>query len=140
MVGGRSGQDLPTPGYDALNASTAAWPGCPAATPICNFPLGPNPAGLVDTPFFSDLSYRLKQYAAFGEATYHLTNQWAITAGLRYYKFNEDRVLNFNGVFSAPTPRGGVPGSTDSNDTSPRLILSSTMTDAVTFNSQAARG
>ena len=139
-VGRRYGQDLPTPGYDALNASTAAWPGCPAATPICNFPLGPNPAGLVDTPFFSDLSYRLKQYAAFGEATYHLTNQWAITAGLRYYKFNEDRLLNFNGVFSAATPVGGVPGSTDSNGTSPRLILSYKMTDDVTFNAQAARG
>src|SRR6266404_2261587 len=139
-VGRRYGQDLPTPGYDALNASTAAWPGCPVATPICNFPLGPNPAGLVDTPFFSDLSYRLKQYAAFGEATYHLTNQWAITAGLRYYKFNEDRLLNFNGVFSAATPVGGVPGSTDSNGTSPRLILSYKMTDDVTFNAQAARG
>jgi iron complex outermembrane receptor protein len=139
-VGRRYGQDLPTPGYDALNATTAAWPGCPAATPICNFPLGPNPVGLVDTPFFSDLSYRLKQYAAFGEATYHLTNQWAITGGLRYYKFSEDRILNFNGVFAAATPAGGVPGSTDSNGTSPRLILSYKATDDVTFNAQAARG
>src|SRR5437016_3165482 len=139
-VGRRYGQALPTPGYDALNATTAAWPGCPAATPICNFPLGPNPVGLVDNPFFSDLSYRLKQYAAFGEATYHLTDQWAITGGLRYYKYNEDRILNFNGVFSAATPAGGVPGSTDSNGTSPRLTLSSKATDDVTFNAQAARG
>src|SRR5882762_4509212 len=139
-VGRRYGQALPTPGYDALNATTGAWPGCPAATPICNFPLGPNPVGLVDNPFFSDLSYRLKQYAAFGEATYHLTNQWAITGGLRYYKFSEDRILNFNGVFAAATPAGGVPGSTDSNGTSPRLILSYKATDDVTFNAQAARG
>src|SRR6202043_4138150 len=49
-VGRRYGQDLPTPGYDALNATPGAWPGCPAKTPICNFPLGPNPAGLIDTP------------------------------------------------------------------------------------------
>jgi iron complex outermembrane recepter protein len=139
-VGRRYGQALPTPGYDALNATTGAWPGCPTATPICNFPLGPNPVGLVDNPFFSDLSYRLKQYAAFGEATYHLTNQWAITGGLRYYKFSEDRILNFNGVFAAATPAGGVPGSTDSNGTSPRLILSYKATDDVTFNAQAARG
>ena len=126
-VGRRYGQALPTPGYDALNASAG-------------FPLGPNPVGLVDNPFFSDLSYRLKQYAAFGEATYHLTNQWAITGGLRYYKFSEDRILNFNGVFAAATPAGGVPGSTDSNGTSPRLILSYKATDDVTFNAQAARG
>src|SRR5262249_49381375 len=92
-VGRRYGQDLPTQGYDALNATTDAWPGCPAATPVCNFPLGPNPVGLTDTPFFSDLSYRLKQYAAFGEATWHATEQLGVTAGLRYYKFNEDRIL-----------------------------------------------
>jgi iron complex outermembrane receptor protein len=139
-VGRRYGQDLPTPGYDALNATTAAWPGCPAKTPVCNFPLGPNPAGLVDTPFFSDISYRLKQYAAFGEATWHATDQWAVTAGLRYYKFSEDRVLNFNGVFAADTPPGGVPGSVDSNGTSPRLILTYKATDDVIFNAQAARG
>src|SRR6202165_2125022 len=126
-VGRRYGQALPPPGYDALNAANG-------------FPLGPNPVGLVDNPFFSDLSYRLKQYAAFGEATYHLTNQWAITGGLRYYKFSEDRILNFNGVFAAATPAGGVPGSTDSNGTSPRLILSYKATDDVTFNAQAARG
>jgi iron complex outermembrane receptor protein len=136
----RYGQDLPTPGYDALNATTNAWPGCPKATPVCNFPLGPNPAGLVDTPFFSDISYQLKQYAAFGEATWHMTNQWALTAGLRYYKFNEDRVLNFNGVFSAATPPGGVAGHVDSDGTSPRVILSYKPTDDAQLYAQAARG
>jgi iron complex outermembrane receptor protein len=136
----RYGQDLPTPGYDALNATTAAWPGCPTATPVCNFPLGPNPVGLVDTPFYSDISYQLKQYAAFGEATWHVTNQWALTAGLRYYKFNEDRVLNFNGVFAADTPPGGVPGHVDSNGTSPRFIISYKPTDDAQLYAQAARG
>ena len=140
-VGRRYGQDLPTPGYDALNASTAAWPGCPAATPICNFPLGPNdPLAPADTPFFSDLSYRLKQYAAFGEGTWHATDQWAVTAGLRYYKFSEDRVLNFHGVFAADTPAGGVPASTDSNGVSPRVILGYTPMADVEFNAQASRG
>ena len=126
-VGRRYGQDLPTPGYDALNASNG-------------FPFGPNPVGLVDTPFYSDVSYRLKQYAAFGEATWHLTNQWSLTGGLRYYKFNEDRVLIFNGVFSAPTPPGGVPGSTDSSGTSPRGILSFKPTDNLEFYGLASRG
>jgi len=141
-VGRRYGQALPTSHSSVPRPFVGFWPGCDPVKnpPPCRFPLGPNPVGLVDNPFFSDLSYRLKQYAAFGEATYHLTDQWAITGGLRYYKYNEDRILNFNGVFSAATPAGGVPGSTDSNGTSPRLILSYKATDDVTFNAQAARG
>jgi iron complex outermembrane recepter protein len=127
-VGRRYGQSLPTPGYDALNASKG-------------FPFGPNdPLGPVDNPFYSDLSYRLKQYAAFGEATWHATDQWAVTAGLRYYKFNEDRVLNFHGVFASDTPAGGVPGSTDSNGVSPRVIISYKPISDVELSAQAARG
>ena len=137
----RYGQDLPTPGYDALNASTGAWPGCPKAHPVCNFPFGPNdPLAPADTPFFSDLSYKLKQYAAFTEETWHATDQFGITAGLRYYKFTEDRVLNFHGVFAADTPAGGVPASTDSSGVSPRAILSWSPATDLTFNAQAARG
>ena len=126
-VGRHYGQDLPTPGYDALNAGAG-------------FPLGPNPVGLYDTPFYSDLYYTLKQYAAFGEATWHATNQFSVTAGLRYYNFSEDRVLNFNGVFAADTPPGGIPGSVSSSGTSPRLILSYKPTDDSELYAQAARG
>jgi iron complex outermembrane receptor protein len=139
-VGRRYGQDLPTPGYDALNASTGAWPGCPAATPICSFPFGPNPVGLVDTPFFSDISYHLQQYAAFGEATWHMTDQWGLTGGLRYYHYKEDRILNFNGVFSAPTPPGGVPGEVSADGVSPRGILSFKLNEDTQFNAQFSKG
>ena len=127
-VGRRYGQDLPTPGYDALNASFG-------------FPLGPNPSQIgvlrYDDPFFSDLSYRLKQYAAFGEGTWHVNDPFSVTAGLRYYKFSEDRFLNFDGVFTSHTR---APGSVDSSGVSPRLILSYKATPDVTFNAEAARG
>ena len=126
-VGRHYGQDLPTPGYDALNAEFA-------------FPLGPNPVGLPDTPFYSNLFYTLKQYAAFGEATWHASDQFSVTAGLRYYKYSEDRVLNFNGVFASDTPPGGIPGSVDSNGTSPRLILSYKPVSDVELYAQASRG
>ena len=125
-VGRRYGQDLPTPGYDALVAAGG-------------FPFGPtDPAVPADTPFFSDLSYRLKQYAAFGEGTWHATDQWAVTAGLRYYKFNEDKFLNFDGWFTLPPTH--VPGSTDSNGVSPRLIVSYKPISDVELSAQAARG
>ncbi len=128
------GQDLPTPGYDAI-AATIGLPPSPA------FDAPP------DTPFFSDLSYRLKQYAAFGEATWHITSQWALTGGLRYYKFNEDKSVLFGGVFSGETfipPAnvipGPIPNSTDSSGTSPRVILSYRPVADVQFNAQASRG
>ncbi len=126
-VSRRYGQDLPTPGYDAFNAAAG-------------HPLGPNPVGLVDTPFFSDLSYRLQQYAAFGEATWHATDQWGLTGGLRYYHYSEDRVLIFNGVFAAATPAGGVPGHVDANGVSPRGIVTFKVDEDTQFNAQVSKG
>ena len=123
------GQDLPTPGYDALIST----PGSATNAPV-------------DTPFYSDLSYRLKQYAAFGEATWHFTPQWAVTGGLRYYKFTEDKSVLFAGAFAGETfiPGTNIPGpvnnSTDSSGTSPRIILSYKPTDDIQLSAQAARG
>ncbi|MBV8876699.1 MAG: TonB-dependent receptor, partial [Gammaproteobacteria bacterium] len=138
------GQNLPTPGYDLLVGAPSQDFGTPTA----------------DTPFYSNLTYRLKQYAAFGEATWHVTTQWAVTAGLRYYKFTEDKDLLFGGAFgfvpagvpgqtcvtgTGPgTPNTCVPqvtpASTDSSGTSPRFILSYKPTDDAQLYAQAARG
>jgi iron complex outermembrane receptor protein len=88
------------------------------------------------------------QYAPFGEAPWNITQQWAITGGLRYYKFDEDKDLLFAGLFAdvttvpgtnPPVP-GVVPASTSSNGTSPRVILSFKATEDVQFNAQASRG
>jgi iron complex outermembrane receptor protein len=125
------GQDLPTPGYDAFSRTLPLG--------VFGFPDSAATGAPPDTPFYSDLSYSLKQYAAFGEATWHMTRQWALTGGLRYYKFTEDKNLYFAGVFSAPT-LGVVPASTDSSGTSPRLILSYKPTDDAQLYAQAARG
>ena len=127
----RYGQDLPTPGYDALLVSL-------------EFPPNPVFFAPVDTPFWSDLKYKLKQYGLFGEATWHVTNQWALTAGGRYYNFSEDRTLRFAGFFADPTDPAvypnGIPGTTDSNGFSPRFIASYKPTENLSFNAQVARG
>jgi len=125
-VGRHYGQSLPTPGYDALVGS-----------PSSDFLAPP------DTPFYSDLNYTLKQYAAFGEATWHLTDHWALTGGLRYYNFTEDKTLLFGGFFVGPPVPGfteGVNQSTDSNGVSPRAIVSYKLSEDAQFNIQAARG
>jgi iron complex outermembrane receptor protein len=125
-VGRHYGQDLPTPGYDSFNAAAG-------------FPLGPNPVGLVDTPFYSDLGYRLNQYAGFGEATWHVTNQWGVTGGVRYYKYKESRIQSFDGVFAGNGPLG-VGGSVDSDGVSPRGILSFKFNEDAQFNAQVSKG
>jgi iron complex outermembrane receptor protein len=125
------GQDLPTPGYDAVLESLE---------------IPPNPVFFAppDTPFWSNLKYKLKQYGLFGEATWHASDQWAFTGGVRYYDFKEDRTLVFAGVFSDPTDPAvypnGIPGKTDSNGFSPRIIASFKATDNVTLNAQVSKG
>jgi len=119
------GQDLPTPGYDAITSRLFD---------VVSTDLNAPP----DTPFYSNLIYKLKQYGIFGEGTYNLTDQWALTAGVRYYDFKEDRVLNFGGFFSDPTV--GLAGNTKSNGFSPRIILSYKPMEDIQFNLQASRG
>jgi iron complex outermembrane receptor protein len=124
------GQDLPTPGYDAIIARLLG-PGLSSADN------GAPP----DTPFFSDLHYSFKQSALFGEATYRFTDRWAVTGGARWFKFSEDKTVYFGGLFSnhpaTPTP---IAGSTDSTGVAPRLILSYDATQDIKINLQASRG
>ncbi|MFL6576689.1 MAG: TonB-dependent receptor, partial [Povalibacter sp.] len=120
------GQDLPTPGYDAFLARI----GLP---PSSGFNAPP------DTPYFSHVPFTFKQFAVFGEATLHLNDQWALTGGLRYYDFDEDRTLTFAGVF-ADQGYTDEPGSTSSDGFSPRAIVSFKPNEDVQFNAQVSRG
>jgi len=120
------GQNLPTPGYDALSNALIGADSADFGSPP-------------DTPFFSDLNYNFKQFALFGEATYRFSPQWALTGGLRYYDFDEDRTLTFAGLFA---DQGYVdePGSVSSDGVSPRVILAFSPNDNVQFTAQVARG
>jgi iron complex outermembrane receptor protein len=117
------GQTLPTPGYDDLIGAPSSLFSAPP-----------------DTPFFSRLSYDFKQMAVFGEATYRFNPQWALTGGLRYYDFEEDRLLTFAGVFVDPAIHIDDPGSTSSDGVSPRVILAFSPSREVQFTAQVARG
>jgi iron complex outermembrane receptor protein len=123
------GQRLPTPGYDAFLVSHGELPNTAYGAPA-------------DNPFFSDLHYKFKQFAVFGEGTYRLTDQWSLTGGLRYYDFDEDRTLTFAGFFFGPEwiNNRNVPGSTSSDGFSPRVIVSFEPTDRVLLTAQVARG
>ena len=120
------GQNLPTPGYDEFLTSR----GLPDSA---GFNAPPN------TPYFSDVPFTFKQMAVFGEGTWHFTDQWALTGGVRYYDFDEDRLLTFAGAF-ADVGYTRQPGSTSSDGFSPRVILAFEPNDDVLLTAQVARG
>ncbi|MBL8270152.1 TonB-dependent receptor [Steroidobacter sp.] len=120
------GQNLPTPGYDALLTRL----GVPTSAAFNAPP---------DTPFYSRVPYDFQQFAVFGEGTLHFNEQWSLTGGLRYYDFEEERLLTFAGVF-ADVGYTRQPGSTSSDGFSPRVILSFEPDDDVLLTAQVARG
>lgn len=120
------GQNLPTPGYDALLTRL----GLPTSATFNAPP---------DTPYFSQVPYDFEQLAVFGEGTVHFGEQWSLTGGLRYYDFEENRLLTFAGVF-ADFGYTDQPGSTSSDGFSPRVILSFEPSDDVLLTAQVARG
>lgn len=90
-----------------------------------------------DVLFFSDLSYDLKQFAAFGEGTLSVNDRFSVTGGLRYYDFKEERTQVFDGIFADPASK---PGTIKANGVAPRLIATIKASDTTNINAQVSRG
>ena len=122
------GQDLAVTGFSALSGIPSRSSSDALAPP--------------DSLFFSKLSYKLDQFAAFGEGTVALTDQWDVTAGLRYYHFSEDKQQLFGGIFGEGANGEVVsqPGNTKADGVAPRLIVSYTIADTAKINAQVSRG
>ncbi|MFN3944964.1 MAG: TonB-dependent receptor [Allosphingosinicella sp.] len=120
-------QRLPTPGYDAFIDSTLGA-GTAAATRGGYAP---------DSPYNSDLPYDIKQKAVFGEVSYDLTDRFTVTAGGRYYDFDEERSFRSGGLFSGGDNRTD---RTSSDGFSPRIIATYEAVDGVRLNAQASKG
>jgi iron complex outermembrane receptor protein len=91
-----------------------------------------------DHLYYSLVPYKQSQYAAFGEATWSVTDRLDVTGGLRYAHYKETRTLTFDGIFADKTIR--VPGKTTANSWAPRAIVAYKATDDVTFNAQVSKG
>jgi len=122
----RYGQRVPTPGYDAFLGRIGLPPSSAFNAPP-------------DTPYYSSVPYEFEQVAVFGEGTYRFTDQWSLTAGLRYYDFDEERELTFAGFF-ADVGYDQSKGETSSDGFSPRVILGFEPNDDVLLTAQVARG
>ena len=120
-------QRLPTPGYDAfVDAALGAGTSADNANGF-----GP------DSPYNADLPYDIKQKAIFGEATYDF-GQFKLTAGARYYDFEEVRDFQSGGLFSGTDTSLG--DKTDSSGISPRFIATWEPNRNLSVNIQAAKG
>ena len=96
-----------------------------------------------DVLFFSDLSYKLDQFALFGEATFNFTNNLSFTGGLRYYHYKEDKEQVFDGLFGNDdngTKLVSQPGTVKADGVAPRFIVSWRATDNTNLNFQASKG
>ncbi len=121
-------QRLPTPGYDAF---TDAVLGEGVSDAVRN--------GFgTDSPFNSDLPYNIEQFAFFGELTWHATDRLSLTAGGRYYDFDEVRTITTGGLFAAGDT--GVVDKTSSSGFNPRFLANYIVNDMVSVNAQAAQG
>src|SRR6202022_3504471 len=90
-----------------------------------------------DGLFWSDLRYKYRQVALFGEATYSATDKLDLTGGLRYYNFRESRVQTFDGEFSAP---GTNSGRVTAKGIAPRVIAAFKLSDASRLYAQVSKG
>ncbi|KQY29667.1 TonB-dependent receptor [Caulobacter sp. Root487D2Y] len=119
-------QRLPTPGYDAYTDATL---GAGTSAAVANgFPL--------NSPYNASLPYDIEQKAVFGEASYEY-QKLTVTAGGRYYDFNEERRFTSGGLFANGDDQVD---NTSSDGFTPRLLLSYKATPALTFNAQASKG
>ncbi len=120
-------QRLPTPGYDAF-LDAAMGPGTAES-----FRNGFD----ADSPYNADLPYDLEQIAVFGEATYDVTDRLQLTAGGRFYDYEEQRTILQGGIFSTLADQFD---ETSSDGFTPRFMASYDFNENVTFNAQAAQG
>jgi len=114
------GQNLLVPGFTAMT-------GIPTAGFIAP----------TDGLFWSDLQYDFDQLAAFGEATFAITDNFNLTAGLRYYDFDEGRTQSFDGIFADP---GTNIGNTNADGFAPRVIADFILSDSLSLNGQISKG
>jgi outer membrane receptor protein involved in Fe transport len=121
-------QRLPTPGYAAF---TDARLGAGTSAAVANgFPN-------LDSPYNADLPYDIKQKAVFGEVSYDF-GLLALTAGGRYFDFDEERDFVSGGLFANGDRRIG--DKTSSRGFSPRVIATIEPSRNLKFNVQAAKG
>src|SRR5262249_28946648 len=98
-----------------------------------------NPQGV---GYAGQLSYPLKQYAAYAEGSYNLTDALILTLGLRGFKYNAHQDVSAYGFFTASgnlTPNNAS-ASASATGATPKVNLSYRPSDNLTLYAQIAKG
>ena len=90
-----------------------------------------------DELFYSDLNYEFDQTAAFFEITWTASERVDLTAGARWYDYEESRSQVFDGLFADPGP---TEGETSADGIAPRFIASFEVSENTRLNAQVAKG
>ena len=115
------GQSLPVTGFESMT-------GIPTAGAF---------GAATDELFYSDLNYEFDQTAAFFEITWTASERLDLTAGARWYDYEETRSQVFDGLFADPGP---TEGETSADGMAPRFIASFEATENTQLNAQVSKG
>jgi iron complex outermembrane receptor protein len=95
-----------------------------------------------DELFYSNLTYKTRQYAFFADGTYSFAPWFNFTAGLRYYNWKDVKQQVFDGLFGADA--NGNPqitaGTTTADGVAPRFIATFVVSPETNINLQASKG
>ncbi len=80
-----------------------------------------------------------KSWAVFGEATWHISEQWELLGGLRYFDTSRSSEFEIWGALAGP-PMGVQSASASEDVVSPKLALTFFPSDNVTLYAQASKG
>jgi len=80
-----------------------------------------------------------KSWAVFGEATWHINDQWELLGGLRYFDTSRSSDFEIWGVLAGP-PLGVQSASASEDVVSPKLALTYFPSDDVTLYAQISKG
>ena len=133
-------QDIPTPGFDTVSYENYFY------GPF-NTPTGKYDSKLVDAAFqsndiFSGLQDESEhQIAVYADGTWHATPKLDLTAGLRYFNFEEKYFLFESGVYGVINHVPLTANATlKSNGVNPRANISYKATDNLLVFAEAAKG
>lgn len=115
------GQSVPVTGFEALT-------GIPTAGRY---------GAATDELFYSDLDYEFVQTAAFFEIAWTASERIDLTAGARWYDYEETRHQVFDGIFADPGPNEG---KTSADGIAPRFIASFEVSENTRLNAQVSKG
>jgi len=111
-------------------------------TALSGIPTAGKAIAPTDGLFWSDLRYKDRQSALFGEATFSVTPKLDITGGVRWYDYSESRTQIFDGIFGEDDNGNPQiqPGSASANGIAPRIMASYKLSDATRLHAQISKG